>query len=346
MTHSAKPTRRQQWLFWLILTAFSTFFAEVFSGSDMFPYFHPWGVLVVVPLYGLHILLLSHLVHRTGSPRFSSLVFAGIIFGLYEAYLTKILWAPTWGEALIVGGVAPIETLVLVLWWHTWFSFIIPLLVVERYTTSGRSVGQSLPGRVGSFLNSRWGLALIMVFGGIFQSVNSPSVGKSLLSGLSTTVVLTGLIILWRHSTHGMNLVMADLMPDKRQFRILLFPTALLYLVMGFTLRPDAIPGLVGQLVIWLLYAAAIILLIHSLKPGPGLPDESPAAPSGKLKPLPWMLLAGIFPLSATISEVLLEPIAHPMALVFWFAGILFGVFMFVTAVRQSLSQKGKPHHE
>ena len=84
-------SKRHQWLFWLILAALSTFFAEVFSGSDMFPYFSAWGLVVVVPLYGLHTILLAHMVYRTDKPRFPSLVFAGMIFGLYEAYLTKVL---------------------------------------------------------------------------------------------------------------------------------------------------------------------------------------------------------------------------------------------------------------
>ncbi|MFO7944382.1 MAG: hypothetical protein R6U51_08825 [Anaerolineales bacterium] len=75
----------------------------------MFPYFHAWGLLVVVPLYGLHILVLAHLVYRSPQPHFPSLIFAGMLFGLYEAYLTKVLWDPPWGEALIIGGVAPLK---------------------------------------------------------------------------------------------------------------------------------------------------------------------------------------------------------------------------------------------
>ena len=150
---------KNQLLFWLILACISTYFAEVFSGSDMFPFFHAWGLLVVVPLYGLHILLLGSLVYRSGEPRFSSLVFAGMIFGLYEAYLTKVLWDPPWGGALIVAEIAPIETLVLVLWWHAWFSFIIPLLIAEKLFSGSTSLGRSLPGKLGDILNSWGGLA-------------------------------------------------------------------------------------------------------------------------------------------------------------------------------------------
>ena len=36
--------RAHKYLFWLNLGLISTFFAEIISGSDLFPYFHFWGV--------------------------------------------------------------------------------------------------------------------------------------------------------------------------------------------------------------------------------------------------------------------------------------------------------------
>ena len=329
-------------LFWMILAAFSTFFAEVFSGADMFPFFHAWGLLVVVPLYGLHILVLAHLVYRAPQPRFPSLIFAGMLFGLYEAYLTKVLWNPPWGEALIIGGVAPIETLVLVLWWHAWFSFIIPLLIAEKLLTRSRVLGRSLPAAVGRLLNSRWGLVGLVAFGGVFQSVNSPSVDQSLLSGLSTTAVLIGLVLVWRRVTRDRTYTMHELLPDKKEFRLLLIPTALLYLIMGVVMRPEAVPGLVGQGLIWLLYALSFFLLWQSLKPG-SKPQNGPRTPvSEKFPDRFWLVLAGVFPLAAVSGELLLAPVAEPLALASWFGGILFSLIMFARAVRLTI-QKPSP---
>jgi hypothetical protein len=325
--------KKHQLLFWLILAAFSTYFAEVFSGSDMFPFFHAWGLLVVVPLYGLHILLLGSLVFREGGPRFSSLVFAGMIFGLYEAYLTKVLWDPPWGGALIVADVAPIETLVLVFWWHTWFSFIIPLLVAEKLFSDSTSLGRSIPGKLGVFLNSWSGLASLMVFGGLFQSINSPSLTQSLLSGLTTTGVLTGLALLWKRTTRGASYSLVNLLPDRKQFQRLLIPTGILYLALGILIRPEAYPGFPGHLMIWILYAGAIYLLLRSLN----LPIPSPEKRqlekwSGKR----WLILAAIFPLAAAAGELLLTGIAEPLALIFWLGGILFGLSTFIKALRQT----------
>ena len=55
----------------------------------MFPFFDPFSVLVTCPLYALHILVLGSIVLRHPRPLFASLFFAGVIFGLYEAYITK-----------------------------------------------------------------------------------------------------------------------------------------------------------------------------------------------------------------------------------------------------------------
>ncbi len=326
-------------LFWLILAAFSTFFAEVFSGADMFPFFHAWGLLVVVPLYGLHILVLAHLVYRTPRPRFPSLIFAGMLFGLYEAYLTKILWAPTWEEALLIGGVAPIETLVLVLWWHAWFSFIIPLLIAEKLLTRSWALSQSLPGAVGRLLNSRRGLVGLVIFGGFFQSINSPSVNQSLLSGLSTTAVLIGLVLVWLRATREQSYTMGELLPGKKEFRQLLIPTALLYLIMGAVMRPEAIPGLIGQGLIWLLYALSFFLLWQSLKPGSKLRNVPRTPVPENLPDRFWLVLAGIFPVAAVSGKLLLAPVAEPMALIFWFGGILFSLIMFAKAVRLTIQK-------
>ncbi len=335
--------KKHQWLFWIILAAFSTFFAEVFSGSDMFPFFHSWGLLVVVPLYGLHIILLASLIYRAPQPRFSSLVFAGMIFGLYEAYLTKILWAPTWGDPVIIAGFAPVETLVLVFWWHAWFSFIIPLLVAEKLLTDSTSLGRSLPGRIGRFFNSWWGLAGVMIFGGFFQSINSPSIGESVMSGLSNSAVLVILVMIWKRVTRDKTYGMDELLPNRKQFKWLLVPTAIMYLAMAILIRPDWYPGFVGHLMIWILYGVSFYLLSKSQKAPEVILEEIELNTWGNKK---WLLLAGIFPLAATAGEIILEIFAPFLALVFWFGGITFGLAMFIKALKLTFPRNREVSHD
>ena len=328
--------KKHRWLFWLILAAFSTFFAEVFSGSDMFPFFSAWGLLVVVPLYGLHTILLAHLVYRGDKPRFPSLIFAGMIFGLYEAYLTKVLWAPPWGDPIIIAEFAPVETLVLVFWWHCWFSFIIPLLVAEKLFTGSTSLGESMPGKVGDFLNSWGGLAAVMAFGGVFQSINSPSAGHSLLSGISTTAVLVGLTLLWKKVTRGQRYHMKELLPDASEFKWSLIPVGIMYLVMGILIRPEVAPGPIGHLVIWILYGISFLLFFRSQKGAASQVQRQEIKSWSNQK---WLFLAGIFPLAAVSGKILLQGILEPLAVVFWFGGIIFGLGMFIKALRMTRSR-------
>ena len=83
---------KAKYLFWLIMGALSTVLAEVVAGSSPFPFFDAWGILVVFPLYTLHILVLSYIVFRKCVPTLKNLFLAGALFGLYEAYITKVLW--------------------------------------------------------------------------------------------------------------------------------------------------------------------------------------------------------------------------------------------------------------
>ncbi|MGD0707788.1 MAG: hypothetical protein ABSA51_04985 [Anaerolineaceae bacterium] len=96
---SVRPPFFTRLLFWLILGLFSTFFAEVVSASSPFVFFTAFGLIGTYPIYLLHTLVLGTLVIRRGKVvSLQALYFAGGIFGLYEAYITKVLWSPPWNS--------------------------------------------------------------------------------------------------------------------------------------------------------------------------------------------------------------------------------------------------------
>jgi len=86
-------------LFWVLWGAISVILTEVVSFSSPFPFFTLWGVLVVFPLYTLHVLVLSWLIFRPKRLNLNILFLAGALLGMCEAYVTKVLWKPTWGDA-------------------------------------------------------------------------------------------------------------------------------------------------------------------------------------------------------------------------------------------------------
>jgi len=204
---NTQPLRRHKLFFWIILGALSVFFAEVVSGATMFP-FNPWSLIVTFPLYTLHLLVLAHIVFNYGKPTLYTLFAAGAVFGMYEAYMTKVLWNPTWGNpAISIAGMAVFETILLVLFWHPFMAFIIPLFIGENMLTSSTYIVSELPNTVTQLFTARktryFLSALLALLCGIFQSANSPSPVHSLLSGFSTTALLMLLIYLWRTKTRA-----------------------------------------------------------------------------------------------------------------------------------------------
>lgn len=271
---------RRRWLFWLLVAAASSFFAEVVSGSFPFPFFKAWGLFVILPLYGLHSLVLAAIVFQHGRPRLHVLFLAGVLFGLYEAYITKVLWSPPWGAWGHIAGIAPVATATLILWWHPFMSFIFPLLLVELFASSSTSVIAGLPPAWRARLARPRTLYALAAYLGFLQSASLPP-GGALLSGASGLLVLGFLLVLWRRFGDASS-TLDDLLPRGRAFWVAVAGLALVYLFGLFALRPEAIPGPGPQLTVWLLYALAILglrraLATSRLQPFPHLDLQPPS---------------------------------------------------------------------
>jgi len=257
------PSFNTKLLFWVTLGVFSTFFAEVISGSTPFPFLPimgAWGILMVTPLYTTHILAFAYLVYRYGKPRFHTLYLAGTLLGMYEAYATGVLWAG-WDDPppILLFEVGAIETLVLVAFWHPVFAFIIPVILGETMLT--RDDGSKLD--VGR-LTSCKSLVVLAVAAGIFQSINMPSAAMALTVGFVNVTILAMLIFFWRK--RGLNrFSMQQLLPNKKQFRWILGVMAPQYVFLG-VLSADKYPGIAGHIAVLGLYGLLTILFVTSLK--------------------------------------------------------------------------------
>jgi hypothetical protein len=136
---------------------------------------------------------------------------------------------------------------------------------------------------------------------------------------------------------------MEDLLPNRKQFKLLLIPASLMYLAMGILLRPDWYPGLIGHFMIWLLYAIVIYLFTRSQKQVTPISEETNIK-SWELKR--WLLLAGIFPIAATAGEILLTGFFEIIAVIFWFGGMIYGVATFIKAVKLTFPRGEEAHAE
>jgi len=342
----ATPPLGHKLLFWFILSAFSVFFAEVVSGSTQFPFFNPykpwdvWGWAVEMPLYGIHTLVLAGFIFKIGKPRFESVFFAGVLFGLYEAYITKVLWAPTWGPPVwSLGGVALVELVVISFWWHPFMSFAIPLAAAETALTSSREVLGGLPAKVRSVLARRGRLLFVLFAAWAGATHGGADLVPAMLSSIISAGVLLGLVHLWKKWTAGAAYSLRQLLPDGMQTAKLFAVLVFIYILLGGSLLRERIPGPAAQAPVWAMYAIFIGLLVVSLKKGRYRPDAGPALdPRLSDKVLLWFFV--IF----TAVSILINRFSVIVLVASWFLGIAIGIGALAWSVREALARPGEGH--
>ncbi|MFC1802764.1 hypothetical protein ACFL0D_02230 [Thermoproteota archaeon] len=320
--------RRIRYLFWLVLGALSTVIPEVIAGSDLYPFFKITDYLIVIPLYTLHSLVLWYIIWNWGKPRLYNLFPAGAIFGLYEAYMTKVIWDPTWSALpLKVFGIALVETLILVLFWHSFLAFIVPLFVAESLTSS-REIIQGLPVWFSDWLvKLKVGRKYLLLpfIAGFFQSINTPTLQDSIMSGLTSTVITITLVSVWK-KTSGSEFTLRSLLPNQREFKFLLSLLLIMYGFMGVFWRPEALPGIVQQVTVWVLYLFFGTLLYIGIKKS--REDISLNPVEIILSDRNMLFFGVVFTLGSIFGKASRLSI---IAVIFvWFGGIIFGLYVLV----------------
>ena len=329
-----EPAARVKAFFWFILGSLSVFFAEVVSGSEIFPFTKLTGWVLIFPLYTLHTVVLWTVVFRYGRGWLYALFPAGAIFGLYEAYITKVLWVPTWGGLpFYVGGVAVVETALLVLFWHSFMAFIIPLFVAETTMTSSREMYTYAPSwarRLFSSSKARMLGYVLVVCAGLFSSQGAPTAFHSLASGAISSLFLWALVRLWARRG-GTAYSFRNLLPGPTGLKVLTALLLLDYAALGAILRPEMLPGFSSQATIWALYAFFGALLYLAVRRSREL--ESPEMPYDLgLSSRRWSILALLF----TAAEVLgrLTGLGFIFVLAAWFSATAFGIVVLALTVR------------
>jgi hypothetical protein len=338
---AGKPSTRTRAFFWVILGSFSVYFAEVVSGSDIFPFFKPLSWVLVFPLYALHTLVLWTAVFRNGRGWLYALFPAGALFGLYEAYITKVIWSPTWNAAPYrLGGVAVVETLLLVLFWHAFMAFIVPLFLAETALTSSREVFGLLPGPAKMMLASKRGpmLACALAFvAGIFQSTGAPTPFDSLASGILNSTFLIVLISVWKRRG-GTRHRFRDLLPGPKGFKFLLALLGADYVILGALLRPEETPGIGAQATVWALYVFFGLLLYLGVRRSMVLKGGSSAPYEIDTSARRLVVLTVLFTAGSVLGS--LTGLGFIAALSVWVAGIAFGLVVLGLTVRHVCSDR------
>lgn len=322
-------------VFWLLLGSISTVLAEGVSNATPYPFFSLWGILVVIPLYTLHTVVLSYFLFRQGRVIFPMLFLAGAIFGLYEAYLTKVVWLPSaFAVDPVLFGIHVLPASLLILFWHPFMAYIFPVFLVENVFTDSSETLCALPQRCRCWLASSSGrmtcLILFSVYCGCAKSFGFTSRGAAFLSGVSNLAVLLVLGWWWLRIKAGRALTFRDLMPSGIEAMILGGLLGGIYLVLGSLILPEALPRTIGpHVAVWVLYALfGTLFYVHVKRAEPvcELPGRSELYGQGLRVGLILGVVIAVLPLLLIPFKVVVVLIM----LMTWLTGVILGAAIVV----------------
>jgi hypothetical protein len=235
--------------------------AEVFSGASLgMGLWHPWTLLLTYWLYFAHFFLLTTLAVRTGRTSLSSLYLWGVLFGLYESWITKVIWSGYNGDGkFAMGHIGPygFSEISMVFIYHPVASFILPLAVACLLCPPLRRLFPDLAW----FTRKTWGARIVQVYL-VFSfaptmAMNSGGTRNLALNLLFAIILLLALLRLARpalSSSDGRPIVAFG----RRGFAGLCVYLALLYAVGYVALRPEGRPSVGVQLFTFVFYGLAI----------------------------------------------------------------------------------------
>ena len=250
--------------------------AEVFSGASIqVGLWHPWTWVVTYWLYFAHFFFFTTLAVRTGRTSLWSLYLWGVLFGLYESWITKVIWYGYSGDGkLVMGSIGPygFSEISMVFLFHPLASFIIPLAVACVLCPALRRLFPDLAW----FTRKSKGARVVQVYLVLsFVSVLAMNSGGPANHTMNLAVGLVLLLVLSRLARSALSC------PDARPIVVfsrwgfvgLSVYLVLLYGVTYIFLRPQGLPSAPVQLLTFIFYALVIAgLWLHRRRePIPGI---------------------------------------------------------------------------
>lgn len=328
-----KNIAKIRWAAWILIAALSMFFTEVVSGNTPAAFVNIYGLLVITPLYFLQMMALLPVLFRPGKPGLGTLYLAGAVFGLFEAYITKQIWSPVvYPVDLFVGGVAVASTLMLIFFWHPVMSMVAPLFTADGLLNAHRTLKIFLPFER---LKRIKPIYLFIGLGALLGLIQGSAIGspvEALFSALSSTLIIWLLIRIWRYLAGKTIFTLSQLMPTPGQWKIFLFLLGAYYLVLTFSLRPDAFPNWPGHVIAALLYGLTIGLFLLSRKrdrQALSQPVQDPQPTGLHISSRNWLLFSGVFILFSAAAGLLPVWAQDGVHFIQWGVGIPAGLAMF-----------------
>ncbi len=235
--------------------------AEVFSGASIqMGLWHPWTLVVTYWLYFAHFFFFTTLAVRTGRTSLGALYLWGVLFGLYEFWITKVIWDGYGGDGeFVMGSIGPYgySEISMAFIFHPVASFILPLAVACLLCPPLRRLFPDLAWFTGKSKGARIVQLYLVLSLAPVLAMNS---GGPVNLALNLAFALVLLFVLSRLSRSALS------SPDGRRIVVfgrwgfvgLCMYLMLLYGVTYPFLRPDGLPSVPLQLFTFVFYALAI----------------------------------------------------------------------------------------
>ena len=314
---------------------------EVFSGASFkVGLWHPWTWLVTYWLYFVHFFFFTTLAIRTGRTSLWSLYLWGVLFGLYESWITKVIWFGYGGDGkFVMGSIGPygFSEISMVFLFHPVAAFLLPLAVTCLLWPPLRRLFPDLAWFTGPRRAARLMRAYLVFSIAPVMAMNSGGPARLAVN----LAVLFGLLLVFsrlarpdRSWSDGRSIVV---------FRGWGFVGLCVYLVLlyGVTyvfLRPEGLPSASVQLLTFVFYALAIAGLYLHRRREP-LPDTAVEVEAREFKQVK-MLFALVIALAFVLSIVAGAPILFVPIAVNFAIWTPLGLLLTAIALRQGLRER------
>ncbi len=320
----------------VLITVLSIALAEVSIGSDPWGLINPLQWVLLVPVYGAQTILVGVVVlRRRPLPTLAALWCAGVVMGLYEFYITRVLWDQPWDTVVNPHLVEVPALLVVAGFYHPFVSVIMPLLLAEQVLVREPTLPAMFPAwvrRGGRLRGWVWFATAGVVAGGGYASGNA-----LVVVALVPSALVVWAVVAWAARAPKVE-TLAEALPGKRGIAI---ATALVVLV--FT--PFVALAQWGgdrvsaprQIAALALYAAFVLLAWRNLRHA--------AAPVVVRMPRDgtwWLMRVGLFVVVAVASAPL-KPMAIVAVVLVWGVGIVVAVVMLARSIAGALRRPRPP---
>ncbi len=277
--------------------------AEVFSGASVGPgLWSPWTWVVTYWLYFAHFFFFTTLAVRWGRTSLGALYLWGVLFGLYESWITKVIWHGYAGDGkFALGGLGPFgySEISMVFLFHPVMSFLLPLAIACVWCPPLRRWFPDLAWFSGA---SRWArVARIYV---VLSSATALGMNSGGPQNLYLNLAFLLLLLLLMNRVAAPGLAASDgrslVVFGRRGFAGVCVYLVLLYGVTYVWLRPEGLPSVTVQLLTLAFYGVPIagLRLFRRREPRPESSSTVEAAELWRVRVLFALVLAISLPLS------------------------------------------------